>query len=182
MSIMYKDSELVAKRWAKALMELALEHEGVSKEDILDDLREVNANIENSKELSDVLNNPSISVEEKQTVLSKLFETSLMPISFKFLSTLNSKGRLGILPAVAEEFRKELELLKNIVRVGITSAIELDEGKKNEIRNRVAEKLQKDVIPEWHIDSSIIGGLIFNVNEVIIDNSIKHRLEILNKQ
>lgn len=182
MSVSIKGNELAAKRWAKALMELALENDGISKEDILDDLREVNENIENSRELYEVLNNPSISVEEKQAVLSKLFETNLMPIVYQFLKTLNAKSRLALLPAIAEEFRKELEELKNIVRVGITSAIELTDEKKNEIRNRVAEKLKKDVLPEWYVDSSIIGGLVFNINETIVDNSIKHRLEILNKQ
>ena len=182
MSVSIKGNELAAKRWAKALMELALENDGISKEDILDDLREVNENIENSRELYEVLNNPSISVEQKQAVLSKLFETNLMPIVYQFLKTLNAKSRLALLPAIAEEFRKELEELKNIVRVGITSAIELTDDKKNEIRNRVAEKLKKDVLPEWYVDSSIIGGLVFNINETIVDNSIKHRLEILNKQ
>jgi len=181
MSLIYKDSELVARRWAKALMELALEDEGISKEDILDDLREVNENIESSAQLSEVLNNPSISTEEKQIVLSKLFETSLMPIVFRFIKTLNSKGRLGILPAIAEEFRKELEEIKNIQRVAITSAIELSDDKKNEIRNKLADKLKKDVIPEWNVDSGIIGGLIFNFNETIIDNSVKGKLNNINK-
>lgn len=181
MSLIYKESELVARRWAKALMELALEDEGISKEDILYDLIEVNKNIESSKELSEVLKNPSISTEEKQTVLSKLFETNVMPVVFSFITTLNSKNRLGVLPAIAEEFSKELEQMKNILRVGITSAIELSDDKKNEIRNRLAEKLKKDVIPVWSTDSNIIGGLIFNINETIIDNSVKGKLDNINK-
>ena len=52
---------------------------------------------------------------EKQAVLSKLFQNKLMPIVFNFITTLNLKGRLGILDAVAEEFSKELEELKNIL-------------------------------------------------------------------
>ena len=165
-SVNFKDSELVAKRWAKALMELAQEDSGISKEDILDDLREVDENIKSSKQLSEVLNNPSISIEEKQAVLSKLFQNKLMPI----------------LDAVAEEFSKELEELKNILRVDITSAIELDDDKKNAIRNRVADRLQKDVRVQWHVDSDIIGGLIFNINQTIVDNSIRHKLEDLKGQ
>ena len=178
----FKASEVVAKRWDKALMELAQEDPGISKEDILDDLREVDENIKSSKQLSEVLNNPSISIEEKQAVLSKLFQNKLMPIVFNFITTLNLKGRLGILDAVAEEFSKELEELKNILRVDITSAIELDDDKKNAIRNRVADKLQKDVRVQWHVDSDIIGGLIFNINQTIVDNSIRHKLEDLKGQ
>lgn len=78
-------------------------------------MREVDENIKSSKQLSEVLNNPSISIEEKQAVLSKLFQNKLMPIVFNFITTLNLKGRLGILDAVAEEFSKELEELKNIL-------------------------------------------------------------------
>lgn len=181
-SVNFKDSELVAKRWAKALMELAQEDPGISKEDILDDLREVDENIKSSKQLSEVLSNPSISIEEKQAVLSKLFQNKLMPIVFNFITTLNLKGRLGILDAVAEEFSKELEILKNILRVDITSAIELNDDKKNAIRNRVADKLQKDVRVQWHVDSDIIGGLIFNINQTIVDNSIRNKLEDLKGQ
>lgn len=177
----FKDSELIAKRWAEALMELAQENEGISKEDILDDLFEVNENIESSKELAEVLNNPSVSVEEKQIVLTKLFKSRLMPIVYNFLVTLNSKGRLGIIAAIAEEFRQELENLKNILRVDITSAIELNNDKKDEIRNKIAEKFKKDVIPDWKVDSDIIGGLILKFGETIIDNSVRHKLENISK-
>ena len=53
-----QNSELVAKRWANALMELACEDENISKEDILVDLLEVASVIDSSEELSNVINNP----------------------------------------------------------------------------------------------------------------------------
>ena len=176
-NIKFKDSELIAKRWAKALMELAQENDGISKGDILDDLREISLIISESKDLSEVLANPSVSQEEKQVVLEKIFKTRLMPIVYDFLISLNSKNRLCIIDAIVEEFRKELEEFKNIKR-----AIELDEGKKNYIREQLAQKLQKEIYPTWNVDSSIIGGLVFNIDETVVDNSIKHRLENLKKQ
>ena len=173
--------ELVARRWAKALMELANEDEGISKEDILDDLREVAECIDNSEELSNAINNPSISTEEKQIIMCKLFQNNVMPIVYNFLFALNLKKRLNIIGSIEDEFRKELEKFKNIVRVNVTSAIELNDDKKNEIRNRIAEKLHKDVVVDWGIDADIIAGLIFNIDETIIDNSIRHKLDNLSK-
>ena len=41
----YKTSELVAKRWAKALVELTLEDEGISKEEVLSELRDISKTI-----------------------------------------------------------------------------------------------------------------------------------------
>lgn len=170
-------NELVSKRWAKALMELALEDEKISKEDILDDLREISNTIESSEELKNVINNPSVSTEEKQIVLCKLFQNSIMPIVYNFLFALNLKKRVNIISTIADEFQKELERYKNITHVGITSAIELDNERKESIKSRIAEKLNKEVVIDWNIDSEIIAGLIFNIDETIVDNSIKHKLE-----
>ena len=175
-------NELVAKRWALALIELALENENISKEDILDDLHEIAETIQASEELSNVINNPSISIEEKQIILCKLFQNSIMPIVYNFVYALNLRKRISIISEIAIEFEKELEKIKNMTRVNITSAIELNDERKEEIKTKIAEKLNKEIIVDWGVDSDIIAGLIFNIDEMIIDNSIKHKLEDLSKE
>ena len=180
-SVKDKNCELIAKRWALALMELAQEDENISKEDILDDLREIADTINSSEELYNVIDNPSISSEEKQIVLCKLFQNSIMPIVYNFLFALNLRKRVSIISDIAVEFEKELEKFKNIARVNVTSAIELNDDRKNQIKAKIAEKLSKDVIINWGVNSDIIAGLIFKIDEVIIDNSIKHKLEDLSK-
>ena len=177
-----QNCELVAKRWALALMELALENENVSKEDILDDLREIATTIDSSEELSNVINNPSISTEEKQIVLCKLFQNSIMPIVYNFIYVLNLRKRMNVISAIADEFEKELERVKNITRVNVTSAIELNDERKKDIKSKIAEKLSKEVVVDWGVDSDIIAGLIFNIDELIIDNSVRHKLEDLSKE
>lgn len=176
-----QNCELVSKRWAQALMELAQEDSNISKEDILDDLKEIAETIESSEELSNVINNPSVSVEEKQVVLCKLFQNSIMPIVYNFLFALNLRKRVDIIPQIAVEFQKELERIKNITHVRVTSAIDLADERRNDIKNKIAEKLSKDVIVDWTVDNDIIAGLIFNIDETIIDNSIRHKLEDLSK-
>jgi F-type H+-transporting ATPase subunit delta len=163
-------------------MELAQEDENISKEDILDDLQEIADTINSSEELSNVINNPSISTEEKQVVLCKLFQNSIMPIVYNFVFALNLRKRVSIISEIAEAFEKELEKVKNITRVNVTSAIELNEERKSEIKTKIAEKLSKEVIVNWGVDSNIIAGLIFKIDEMIIDNSIKHKLEDLSRE
>ena len=180
-SVKDKNCELIAKRWALALLELAQEDENISKKDILDDLREIADTINSSEELSNVIENPSISTEEKQVVLCKLFQNSIMPIVYNFLFALNLRKRVSIILDIAVEFEKELEKFKNIARVNVTSAIELNDDRKEQIKAKIAEKLSKNVIINWVVDSDIIAGLIFKIDEVIIDNSIKHKLEDLSK-
>ena len=177
-----RNCELVAKRWALALMELAQEDSNISKEDILDDLREIASTIDSSEDLSNVINNPSISTEEKQVVLCKLFQNSIMPIVYNFIFALNLRKRVGIIAEIAIEFEKELERIKNITHVNVTSAIELNDDRKEDIKTKIAQKLNKDVIVDWGIDDDIIAGLIFKIDELVIDNSVKHKLEDLSKE
>ena len=177
-----KNCELVAKRWALALMELAQEDENISKEDILDDLKEIADTIDSSEELANVLNNPSISTEEKQTVLSKLFQNSIMPIVYNFVFVLNLKKRVSIISEIAVEFEKELNIVNNIAHVSVTSAIELNDDRKEQIKSKIAEKLSKEIVVDWGVDNDIIAGLIFNIDELIIDNSVRHKLEDLSKE
>ena len=176
-----QNCELVSKRWAQALMELAQEDTNISKEDILDDLKEVSETISSSEELSNVINNPSVSTDEKQIVLCKLFQNNIMPIVYNFLFTLNLRKRVNIISSIAEEFQKELEKIKNITHVNVTSAIELNDSRKEDIKQKLANKLQKEVIVDWTVDNEIIGGLVMNINETIVDNSVKHKLEDLQK-
>ncbi len=174
-------ADLASKKWAKALIELTQEDDNISKDEVLSDLRMVAETIKQSQELSNVVNNPSISIEEKQNVISKIFQDKVMPIVYNFLFVLNLKKRLSLLDEIADEFEKELENLKNIVRVDITSAIDLSEDKKNNIKNRVSEKLNKDIKVSWGVDTDIIAGLIFNINDTVVDNSIKHKLDKLSE-
>lgn len=176
-----KNCELIAKRWALALMDLAREDENISKEDILDDLREISETIDSSNDLAEVINNPSISTEEKQIVLCKIFQNSIMPIVYNFLFALNLRKRVPIISEIAKEFGKELERIKNIAHVNVTSAIELNNERKEQIKQKIAEKLNKEIVVEWGVDKDIIAGLIFNIDELIIDNSIRHKLDDLSK-
>ena len=176
-----KNHEIVAKRWALALMELAQEDKNISKEDILDDLQEISKTIEMSSELNEVISNPSISTEEKQIVLCKIFQNNIMPIVYNFLFVLNLRKRVSIISDIAVEFAKELEKIKNIAHVNVTSAIEIEDERKEEIRAKIAEKLNKEVVIDWGVDNDIIAGLIFNIDEMIIDNSVRNKLEDLSK-
>ena len=174
-------TELASKKWAKALIELTQEDETISKEQVLSDLRSVVETFDSSEELKNVINNPSISTEEKQIVICKLFQEKILPVVYNFLFALNLRKRLNLIKDISDEFEKELEELKNIVRVDVTSAIDLSDERKTDIRNRIAEKLQKDVKASYSVDTDIIAGLIFNINDTVVDNSIKHKLDKLSE-
>lgn len=174
-------SELVAKRWAKALIELTSEDASLSGNEVLRTLREAAETFDSSEELKEVINNPSISVEEKQIVLSKIFQDKIIPVVYNFLFVLNLRKRLNIINEIADEYEKEIEHLNNIVRVNVVSAIDIEDEKKQDIKSRLEDKLHKEVKTNFDTNSDIIAGLLFNVNGTVVDNSIRHKLDKLSE-
>lgn len=180
-SLQDKNSELISKRWAKALMELVCEDTSVVKEDVLKDLDFISETISSSEELSNAISNPLITTEEKQIIICRLFQNNISSLVYNFIFTMNLRKRFYLIGNVAEEFKKELDTFYNIKHVHVTSAIELNNDKKDEIKNKLAEKLNANVDIDWGIDSDIIAGLILNIDETIIDNSIRHKLDDLSR-
>jgi len=180
-SLKDKNSELISKRWAKALIELTCEDASVSKEAVLNDLNFISDTIISSAELSEVITNPSVSTEEKQVVICKLFQDKVQSMVYNFIFALNLRKRLYLIGEIAEEFKKELDTLNNVKHVNVTSAIELNDTKKDEIKNKISSKVNSNVDINWTTDDEIIAGLIFNIDETVIDNSIRHKLEDISK-
>lgn len=180
-SLKDRNTEIVSKRWAKALMDLVCEDSNLSKEDVLKDLQFVSDTINSSEELSTVISNPSISTEEKQIMVCKLFQDKISTLVYNFIFALNLRKRLGLAGDIAVEFGKELDKINNLKHVNITSAIELQDEKKERIKEQIASKLSSNVDVNWGIDKDIIAGLVFNIDEVVIDNSIRHKLEDISK-
>ena len=105
-----------------------------------------------------------------------------MPIVYNFIFVLNLRKRIGIISEIADAFEKELENLKNITRVNVVSAIDIVDERKEELKLKISEKLNKEVIVDWDVDNEIIAGLIFKIDELIIDNSVRHKLDELSKE
>ncbi|MBQ8168754.1 F0F1 ATP synthase subunit delta, partial [bacterium] len=58
---------------------------------------------------------------------------------------------------------------------------ELDEVYKQRITEKLNTKLNKNIVADWQIDESIIGGLIVQIDDDVIDTSIKNKLENIQK-
>ena len=175
------NNELVANRWAKSLIELSFD-DGLNKETVLSQLTDIVDTIEASSDLKELFINPVVTVEEKQAVIERVFGGVLSPIIKNFLQVLAMRKRLGILADILEEYKKELNKCESIVRLSVTSAVEIDEGKREDLKNRIMEKLSKSADIKWKVDNSIIGGLVFDIDGTIVDDSLNTKLNNLCKR
>jgi F-type H+-transporting ATPase subunit delta len=64
----------------------------------------------------------------------------------------------------------------------VTSAVELDEGLVKGLGERIEEQTGKKVELTSRVDADVLGGLVLQVGNMVLDASIRNRLEQLRKQ
>lgn len=175
------NNELVANRWTKSLLELSFDGD-LSKEKVYQELTDIVDTVNASVELKELFVNPVVTVEEKQNIIEKVFGNVLSPTVKNFLLVLAMRKRLGLLESILEEYKKELNKCENIVRLAITSAVEVSHYKREDLKQKIEEKLHKEADIRWNVDESIIGGLIFDIDGTIVDGSLATKLSNLSKR
>lgn len=175
-----------AKRYSKALVELALTNDGFNTEYALklqEKLEFVVKTVEGSAELKNFILNPVVSKKDKKDVLEKIFKGSISEQILNFLFILADNSRLDILPDIFISFSDSMDNFQNIVRARVTSAIELEEAQKKmlteKLQNKISSIKNVKIESEYDIDKSILGGLIIKIKDTVIDLSIKKKIENL---
>lgn len=170
----------VSIRYAQALIELCISH-SVEKTEILKDLENIVDTIKSSQDLISLIKAPNVSKSDKQKVVSKIFEGKINNITKNFILYLIDKDRFSIIENIMVEFKSELDKENNYIQIEIVSAINLDDNTKQNIKDRLSGKLQKQVNVDWSINPDIIAGLVFIVGDSIIDTSMKSKLQMIGR-
>jgi len=97
----------------------------------------------------------------------------------RFLALLADNRRLPLLPEIAglyDELRLEAE---RIVRARVTSATALPEAELATIREALRRRFGREVELESAVDASLIGGAVIDAGDVVIDGSLRGKLDRL---
>ena len=171
---------LSAKNYSKALVEMVRDNV-ISFEDLSKDLATVSEILETSQDLRLTLENPTVSEEVKSQIVEEVFKNEVHPQVVSFLKVLIDKNRFSEFSQIKADYEIKLDDVNKIQAVEITSAVELSEEYRERILQKLGEKLQKNIRPNWKVDENIIAGLIYRINDNVIDTSIKSKFDKLNK-
>lgn len=180
MTISIEQISLSAKNYSKALVEMVRDNV-ISFEDLSKDLATVSEILETSQDLRLTLENPTVSEEVKSQIIEEVFKNEVHPQVVSFLKVLIDKNRFSEFSQIKADYEIKLDDVNKIQAVEITSAVELSEEYRERILQKLSEKLQKNIRPNWKVDENIIAGLIYRINDNVIDTSIKSKLDKLNK-
>ncbi len=168
-------SSKAAKRYAKALFELANEKKELEK--VQKDLFQIQSTLQSNPELSKVLSNPTINNSKKASIVNKIFKTGFSSITSNLLKTLENKERLNILDDIFQAFDALYKKQKGIINATVTTAIPLDNRLEQQIYQKIKELTgSKEIDLKKIIDPKILGGFILNVEDLRYDASISGKL------
>ncbi len=174
------ENKIVAQRYANALMEFS--GEKLSKEDIFSQIKDVQTSLNNSDDLQKVMSSPIVSNDEKKGVINKIFGKNINEIILNFLNFLIDKNRFNIFNSIVKEYKNELNRQNGLLEIKIVSAIKLNDNEKAMIKVKLQKILNKEIELDWATDSSLIGGLVFEAGDNIVDCSLQHKLQEINKE
>ena len=168
-------SEL-CRRYAKALMSLAKTDLEVSK--YLEYFELLIVIKKSNKVLNDCLINPLIASRKKIKVLEKISKKLSFDKPFKnFLMIIASHGRLYILDDIFKIFRSTIQNNSNKTNVDVITTIKLQEKTKKILSKKLEEVTGKEIIINNLIKKEILGGVIVKINSLMIDSSLKTKLD-----
>ena len=165
----------IARRYAKALVQLAAEEGAVEK--FHAELAKVEALFTAQPQLAALLSNPAYGIEAKIEVLKDVAgKLALSTTISNFLLLLQERSRMSCLTAIIGSYSQLADELSGVVRPLIRSAFPLDDAKIAEIRGVLEKSTGKKAEITVEIDPSLIGGIVTKIGDKLFDGSVKTQL------
>ncbi len=165
----------LAKRYAAALLRVAGPEGAVEEaESLLLALREV---YERDKPFRATLSHPSVPRSMKKALLRRAFEGRARPSFLQFLELLVDKGRLNLIPEIAETFDRLADASRGTVRVKVRSWRPLSEAHRRRLAEQLGRLTGNSVEIQAETDASLQGGVLVRVGDSLIDGCVARRLK-----
>jgi F-type H+-transporting ATPase subunit delta len=171
-----------AARYARALADVVLDAK-LNPAEVEQQLEDFAATFAGSKDLKELLLNPSISAQKRVAILDKINgRVGCGPKVRNFLAVLIRHERLGALGEILEEYRQEMNRRLSISDAEVVTARPLADQERAKLEEQVSALAGNKVNATFREDKSLIGGAIVRIGSTIYDGSVRGRLERLKER
>jgi len=163
--------------YADALLTVAsLEHQ---LEDVADELFRFARVLEGSDELREALTDPHLPATRRQQIVEDLLSGRASDVTVALVSMVVGVGRGRDLPAIVDRL-VEVSARRNQRSVAeIRSAIELTDDQRARLGAALEQATGGPVEVKVIVDPTVLGGIVAQIGETVIDGSVRHRLSQL---
>jgi F-type H+-transporting ATPase subunit delta len=175
-----KGGEGSARRYARALLDVALEKGDTGLRQDLDDLGRLY--VEHA-ELRTLLLHPTVPPEKKTAVIVALLRGRSSDLLQRLITLLGERDRIELLPLIAKSYVRQWNARKGIVEAEAVSARELDDTEARAISAAAGRAAGgKQIELRRRVDPALMGGLLLRMEGRIYDGSVRARLRALREQ
>jgi F-type H+-transporting ATPase subunit delta len=171
--------EEIAQVYSRALFEVAKDHDVLDR--VREELGEFTDAVEENRELQLYFFSPYFSSDEKKEGVGKVLSDADERL-VRFLEMLAERHRMPVLPRIRREFESLWAEEHELLPVSVTSAVELDEELVKGIGEQIEQQTGRRVELSSSVDADVLGGLVVRVGNMVLDATVRNRLEGLRKQ
>lgn len=176
------DFGAVARPYARALFDLASTNHELPK---WSEALAAAAAVVNDPNAKRVLARPDLGEQQRVALVQGLFEAVpggkawLAPEGKNLLQVLVENDRLAALPEISAQFDALKAEAENKVKAKLVSAVAVEQAIADRVARALERKLGRTVELTLEVDPSLIGGAIIRAEDMVIDGSVRTRLQRL---
>lgn len=172
-------AELIGRRYAEALYEVALELDKL--EEFKTEIKIVVDIFKAEPKLKTIFEHPKLSKNEKKDIIDSIFKDRVSQEILNLCYIVIDKGRERYLADICREYTKLSNEKQGIVEAKAVTAVPMKDKEMKKLEEQLSKKLGKKVLLSNVVDTTIIGGVLVKIGDKIIDSSIKGRFQELYK-
>ena len=144
--------------------------------DVEDELFQFATILKSNDELRNTLNDANVAIEERIAVIDSILKGKALNTTKGIIAMLVASEHVGLIDEITDAFVKEAAKTRSKEVATIRTAVALDEATVNKIAAALSKRTGKDLDVKVIVDESVMGGIIANVGDEVIDGSVKSRL------
>lgn len=173
--------EGVARRYAKALVELAAE--GREYDALGAELEQFHGLFLEQAELRGFLARPWVKGSEKAPVLEAVTQRmGLSELARRFLGVVAGRNRLDHLGEILVAYRRLADEAQGRARIAVQTAVPLTDAEREALKEKLGRVTGKQVILDESLDARLISGIRAQIGSLVLDASLKGHLSSLRER
>ena len=169
----------VARPYAQALFELAVEHDALSDSD---DQIKLLAAVADNPVMADLTHDPHISSRQLSDLIIEVCGDcgdELNQEGKNLVRLLVRNNRVNAIRDIAQAYAVRKADVEKVIVAQMTTAAPIDESRQKQFAEALQSKLGRSVNLEFEVDEELIGGAVIRAGDRVIDGSVKAQLEQL---
>lgn len=167
----------VARPYAKAVFDIALDKEMLGE---WSNMLALMSAVTEDETVKDFIDTPGKTTDEVVSFLTSICADNINESAQNLLQVLAKNRRLQVLTAVFQQFEILKAEQEKLLQVEVTSFSDLTDKQCNEMSQSLKDRLKRDIHLNVTIDKTILGGAVIRAGSLVIDGSVRNKLNALN--